>query len=161
MNILSIAGSDPSSGAGIQGDMKTFSAFGAHGFSVITAITSQNTKNFFDVKPVSSSLVKSQIRSILKDFHIDAIKIGMVYDKQTIRAIHHELEEIKQPIILDPIFKSTTGGILQKENALLDFKKILIPLSHIITQKVTKAEKISSNKIKSLNDMKKAKKKIQ
>lgn len=161
MNILSIAGSDPSSGAGIQGDMKTFGAFGAHGFSVITAITSQNTKNFFDVKPVSSSLVKSQIRSILEDFHIDAIKIGMVYDKQTIRAIHHELENIKQPIILDPIFKSTTGGILQKENALSDFKKLLIPLSYIITPNVTEAEKISGNKIRTLGDMKNVAKKIQ
>lgn len=147
MNILSIAGSDPSSGAGIQGDMKTFSAFGAHGFSVITAITSQNTKNFFDVKPVSSSLVKSQIRSILEDFHIDAIKIGMVYDKQTIKAIHHELENIKQPIILDPIFKSTTGGILQKENALSDFKKLLIPLSYIITPNVIEVKKYQVTKL--------------
>ncbi len=161
MNILSIAGSDPSSGAGIQGDMKTFSAFGAYGLSVITAITSQNTKKFFDVKPVIPSLVKSQIRSVLEDFHIDAIKIGMVYDKQTIRTIHSELEKIKEPIILDPIFKSTTGGVLQMENALPDFKKLLIPLSYIITPNVTEAEKISGYKIRSLKDMKTAAKKIQ
>src|SRR5579872_801545 len=161
MNILSIAGSDPSSGAGIQGDMKTFSVFGAYGLSVITAITSQNTKKFFDVKPVIPSLVKSQIRSVLEDFHIDAIKIGMVYDKQTIRTIHSELEKIKEPIILDPIFKSTTGGVLQMENALLDFKKLLIPLSYIITPNVTEAEKISGYKIRSLKDMKTAAKKIQ
>jgi hydroxymethylpyrimidine kinase/phosphomethylpyrimidine kinase len=161
MHVLSIAGSDPSSGAGIQGDIKTFNAFGAYGLSVITAVTSQNTRKFFDVKPVSSSLVKSQIRSILEDFHVDAIKIGMVYDKQTIRVIHSELEKIKIPIILDPIFKSTTGGILQMENAFLDFKKLLIPLAYVITPNIMEAEKISNVKIKSLKDMKSVAKKIQ
>ncbi len=161
MNILSIAGSDPSSGAGIQGDMKTFHAFGAYGLSVITAVTSQNTRKFFDVAPITPSLVKSQIRSILEDFHLDAIKIGMVYDKDTVRVIHSELEKIKIPIILDPIFKSTTGGELQTKNAFLDFKKLLIPLSYIITPNVPEAEKITGLKIKSLNDMKSAVKKIQ
>ena len=161
MHVLSIAGSDPSSGAGMQGDIKTFHALGAYGLSVITAVTSQNTSKFFGVEPVSSSLVKSQIRSILEDFHIDAIKIGMVYDKQTIRTIHSELEKIKVPIILDPIFKSTTGGILQMENAFLDFKKLLVPLSYVITPNVLEAEKISNIKIRSLKDMKDAAKKIQ
>ncbi len=161
MNILSIAGSDPSSGAGIQGDMKTFNAFGAYGLSVITAVTSQNTRKFFDLVPVRPFLVKSQIRSILEDFRLDAIKIGMVYDKQTVRVIHSELEKIKIPIILDPIFRSTTGGDLQAKNAFPDFKKLLIPLSHIITPNVPEAEKISGLKIKSLNDMKDAAKKIQ
>jgi len=161
MHVLSIAGSDPSSGAGVQGDIKTFNAFGVYGLSVITAVTSQNTIKFFDVKPVSPGLVKSQIRSILEDFHIDAIKIGMVYDKQTVRVIHSELAKIKTPIILDPIFKSTTGGILQKEDAFLDFKKMLIPLSYVITPNVMEAEKITNIKIKSLSDMKSAAKKIQ
>ena len=161
MHVLSIAGSDPSSGAGIQGDLKTFNAFGAHGLSVVTAITSQNTSRFFGVEPVSPLLVKSQIRSILEDFQIDAIKIGMVYDKQTVKAIRSELEKIKIPIILDPIFKSTTGGILQTESAFLDFKKLLIPLCHIITPNTTEAEKISGIKIRSLKDMKNAAMKIQ
>lgn len=161
MHVLSIAGSDPSSGAGIQGDMKTFHTFGAHGLSVITAITSQNTSKFFDIEPVSPSLVKSQIRSILEDFHIDAIKIGMVYDKQTVKVIHAELVKIKIPIILDPIFKSTTGGFLQTESAFSYFKKFLIPLCYIITPNIIEAEKISGIKIKSLKDMKNAAIKIQ
>ncbi|WP_101477390.1 bifunctional hydroxymethylpyrimidine kinase/phosphomethylpyrimidine kinase [Candidatus Nitrosotalea bavarica] len=161
MHVLSIAGSDPSSGAGIQGDMKTFNSFGANGLSVVTAITSQNTSRFFGVEPVSVLLVKSQIRSILEDFHIDAIKIGMVYDKQTVRVIHSELEKIKIPIILDPIFKSTTGGILQTASAFSDFKKLLVPLCYIITPNIIEAEKISDIKIKSLKDMKNAAMKIQ
>jgi hydroxymethylpyrimidine kinase / phosphomethylpyrimidine kinase / thiamine-phosphate diphosphorylase len=161
MHVLSIAGSDPSSGAGIQGDMKTFSSFGLDGLSVITAITSQNTSRFLDVEPVSQLLVKSQIRSILEDFHINAIKIGMIYDKQTVRVIHSELEKVNIPIILDPIFKSTTGGILQTESAFSDFKKFLVPLCYIITPNIMEAEKISGVKIKSLKDMKNAAKKIQ
>jgi hydroxymethylpyrimidine/phosphomethylpyrimidine kinase len=161
MNVLSIAGSDPSSGAGIQGDMRTFNAYKIHGLSVITAITSQNTRRFFDAKPVMASLVKSQIRSILEDFRVSAIKIGMVYDKQTIRSIHSELAEIKTPIILDPIFNSTTGGVLQMKNAFSDFKKLLVPLAYVITPNTTEAEKISGIKIKSLEDMKDAAKKIQ
>ena len=161
MHVLSIAGSDPSSGAGIQGDIKTFDAFGAYGLSVITAVTSQNTTKFFDVKPISPRLVKSQIRSILEDFHIDAIKIGMIYDGQTVRAIYSELAKIKTPIILDPIFKSTTGGVLQKEEAFSDFKKLLIPLSYVITPNVMEAEKIANIKIKSFKDMKSAARIIQ
>jgi hydroxymethylpyrimidine kinase / phosphomethylpyrimidine kinase / thiamine-phosphate diphosphorylase len=161
MHVLSIAGSDPSSGAGIQGDIKTFNAFRAYGLSVVTAITSQNTSRFFGVKSVSPSLVKSQIIAVLTDFQVDAIKIGMVYNKQTIRVIHSELKKIKIPIILDPIFKSTTGGILQMESAFLDFTKLLIPLSYVITPNVIEAEKISGVKIKSLKDVKIVARRIQ
>ncbi len=161
MNVLSIAGSDPSSGAGIQGDIKTFQSHGIYGLSVITAITSQNTSKFWNVKPVMPSLVQSQIKSILEDFRIEAIKIGMVYNKETVQAIHSELEDIKIPIILDPIFNSTTGGTLQMESALNDFKKLLIPISYVITPNIIEAEKISGIKIRSIKDMKTAAKKIQ
>ncbi|MDE1843249.1 MAG: bifunctional hydroxymethylpyrimidine kinase/phosphomethylpyrimidine kinase, partial [Thaumarchaeota archaeon] len=161
MNVLSIAGSDPSSGAGIQGDIKTFQSHGVYGLCVITAVTSQNTSKFFSVKPVAPSLVKSQIRSVLEDFKVEAIKIGMVYNKQTIQAIHSELENIKIPIILDPIFNSTTGGILQVASALKDFKKLLIPLSYVITPNIIEAQKITRVKIKSISDMKNAAIKIQ
>lgn len=161
MNILTIAGSDPSSGAGIQGDIRTFGAHGIYGLCVVTAITSQNTRRFLGARPVSPSLVKSQLRSVLEDFHIDAIKIGMVYDRQTIRAIHSEISETKAPIILDPIFESTTGGTLQRGDALSDFKRLLIPIAHTITPNAAEAEKISGIKIRSLKDMKSAAKKIQ
>jgi len=161
MNVLSIAGSDPSSGAGIQGDIKTFQSHGVYGLCVVTAVTSQNTSKFFDVKPVAPSFVKSQIKSILEDFKVEAIKIGMVYNKQTIQAIHSELKNIKIPIILDPIFNSTTGGILQMSSALKDFKKFLIPMSYVITPNTIEAQKITRIKIKSINDMKNAAIKIQ
>lgn len=161
MHLLSIAGTDPSSGAGIQGDMKTFHELGGYGLSVVTAVTSQNTSSFSKVAPVPAAIVKSQIKSILDDFQVDAIKIGMVYDRQIIRAIHVQLEKIKVPIVLDPIFKSTTGGILQKEEAFSDFKNLLIPLCSVITPNIMEAEKISNLKIRSLKDMREAAIKIQ
>ncbi len=160
MNVLTIAGSDPSSGAGIQGDIKTFSALGVYGFSVVTALTSQNSSKFFKSEPVSPDVIKSQIRSVLSDFKIDAIKIGMVYDKKTIRSIHAELQNLKVPIVLDPVFQSSTGGVLLQEDAFSDFKKILVPLSFVITPNIPEAEKIAGVKIKTWSDAKKAALKI-
>jgi hydroxymethylpyrimidine kinase / phosphomethylpyrimidine kinase / thiamine-phosphate diphosphorylase len=159
--VLSIAGSDPSSGAGIQGDIKTFTALGAYGLSIITAITSQNTTKFFGVQPVSPSIIKSQLKSILSDFEIDSIKIGMVYNKKTIMAIHSELKNVKIPIILDPIFESTTGGILLQDDSISYFKRLLVPISYVITPNVSEAEKLVNMKIRSLEDFKKSAKMIQ
>ena len=161
MQVLSIAGSDPSSGAGIQGDIKTFTALGAYGFSVITAITSQNTAKFLDVQPVLPSIIKSQLKAILSDFRVDAIKIGMVYNKKTIMTIHSELKNVKVPIVLDPIFESTTGGILLQKDSISDFKRLLMPIAYIITPNVFEAEKLANMKIRSLADFKKAAKIIQ
>lgn len=160
MNVLTIAGSDPSSGAGVQGDIKTFTALGVYGLSVVTALTSQNSSKFFKSEPVSPDLIKSQIRAMLSDFKVSAIKIGMVHDKKTIRVIHSELKNLKVPIVLDPIFQSTTGGSLLQENAFSDFKKFLIPMSYIITPNVPEAEKITGMKIRTQSDSKKAALKI-
>ena len=131
MNILSIGGSDPSSGAGIQSDIKTFSNHDVYGFTVITAITSQNTRKVTSIEPVSAKSIRAQLDSVLSDFDIDGIKIGMVYNSQIIRTIHSKLKNIKVPMILDPIIKSTTGTILLKKNALRDYKKMMLYLIHI------------------------------
>ena len=88
MNILSIGGSDPSSGAGIQSDIKTFSDNDIYGFTVVTAITSQNTKKVTSIEPVSKKSLELQLDSILSDFDIDGIKIGMVYNSQIIKIIY-------------------------------------------------------------------------
>ncbi len=88
MNVLSIGGSDPSSGAGIQSDIKTFENHEVYGFTVITAITSQNTKKISKILPISSKIIRSQLESVLSDFQIDSIKIGMMYDSSIIKAVH-------------------------------------------------------------------------
>jgi hydroxymethylpyrimidine/phosphomethylpyrimidine kinase len=143
MNILSIGGSDPSSGAGIQSDIKTFSNHNVYGFTVVTAITSQNTRKVTSIEPVSTKSLKSQLDSILSDFHINAIKIGMVYNSQIIKMIHSELRNIKVPIIVDPIIKSTTGTTLLKKSALHDYKKMIIPLADVITPNKYEAKILS------------------
>lgn len=152
MNILSIGGSDPSSGAGIQNDIKTISSFDGNCFTVVTAITSQNTRNFSSIEPVSPKMITNQIESILSDFKIDAIKIGMVYNPSIIKAIVSKLRKIEIPIILDPVIKSTTGGILMMQNSVSDYKKLLIPLGHVITPNKAEAENLSGTKIKTKND---------
>jgi len=143
MNILSIGGSDPSSGAGIQSDIKTFSNYDVYGFTVITAVTSQNTKKVVSIEPVSSKSLKTQLDSVLSDFQIDAVKIGMVYDSKTIKTIHSKLKNLNVPIIVDPIIKSTTGAMLLKKNALTDYKKIIIPLADVITPNKYEAKILS------------------
>jgi len=160
MHVLSIGGSDPSSGAGIQGDIKTFSSLGVYGLCVITAITSQNTKKFSSVETVSNDMIKSQLKSILSDFKIDIIKIGMVYSSDIIKTIYSMLKKTKIPIVLDPVFESTTGGTLLQKEAFNDFKKFLVPLSYVITPNVLEAEKLSGLKIKNEKDMKRAANKI-
>ena len=133
MNVLSIGGSDPSSGAGIQSDIKTFENHGVYGFTVITAITSQNTKKISKILPISSKIIKSQLESVLSDFQIDSIKIGMMYDSSIIKAVHVMIKNQKCPIIVDPIIESTTKVILLKKSAITDYRKMIIPLATIIT----------------------------
>ena len=143
MNILSIGGSDPSSGAGIQSDVKTFSNLDVYGFTSVTAITSQNTRKVTSIEPVSTKSLNAQLDSIFSDFHIDTIKIGMVYNSQIIKAVHSKIKNVKIPIVVDPIIKSTTGAILLKKNALHDYKKMLIPLADIITPNKYEAKVLS------------------
>jgi len=156
MNILSIGGSDPSSGAGIQSDIKTFSNYNVYGFTIITAITSQNTRKVTSIEPVSTKILIAQLDSILSDFHIDAIKIGMVYNSRIVKAIYSRLKNIKVPIIIDPIIKSTTGAILLKKNAVDDYKKMIIPLADVITPNKYEAKVLSG-----LSNIKRSAKKIQ
>ncbi len=151
MNLLTIGGSDPSSGAGIQNDIRVFSTFNIHALTVITAITSQNTSSFGMVEPVSEKILKKQIDSILSDFKIDGIKIGMVYNSNIIKIINQKLKKLKIPIVVDPVIKSTTGGDLIEKNAIKDFQKYIIPLATIITPNKFEAEILSKLKINSKN----------
>ena len=151
MNLLSIGGSDPSSGAGIQSDIKVFTEFDAYGLTVITAITGQNTSNFGMVEPVSKKILENQLESIILDFKIDGIKIGMVYNSEIIKTLYKYLKKLKIPIVVDPVIKSTTGGILIEKSAISDFKKFIIPLATIITPNRFEAEILTKTKINSKN----------
>jgi len=161
VNILSIGGSDPSSGAGIQSDIKVFSKLDIHCLTVITAITGQNTSNFGMVEPVSKNILENQLESIITDFKIDGIKIGMVYNSEIIKTLYHHLKKLKIPIVVDPVIKSTTGGMLIEKAAIIDFKKFIIPLATIITPNKFEAEILTKMKINSINTPEKIAKKIQ
>lgn len=161
MNLLSIGGSDPSSGAGIQSDVKTFSSFNTYCLTVITAITSQNTSSFGMIEPVSKKILENQLVSVISDFKIDGIKIGMVYNSQIIKVLYHQLKKLKIPIVVDPVFKSTTGGLLIENSAIKDFQKLLVPLATVITPNKFEAEIISKTKINTKNTPEKVAKIIQ
>lgn len=161
MNLLSIGGSDPSAGSGIQSDVKTFSTFEAYGLTIITAITGQNTSNFGKIEPVSKMILENQLKLTIKDFKIDGIKIGMVYNSQIIKIIYQYLKKLKIPIVVDPVIKSTTGGMLIEKSAIVDFKKFIVPLATIITPNKFEAEILTKTKIDSKNTPEKIAKIIQ
>ena len=161
MNLLSIGGSDPSSGAGIQSDVKTFAEFNVHGLTAITAVTSQNTTSFGMVEPVSQKILKNQLESVISDFKIDGIKIGMVFNSQIIKIIYNQLKKLKIPIVVDPVIKSTTGGMLIEKSAIIDFQKYIIPLATAITPNKFEAEILAKKKINSKNTIEKVAKIIQ
>lgn len=116
--VLTIAGSDSSGGAGIQADLKTFEAFGVFGTSAITVLTAQNTTGVQDVFPLPVDFIAQQIHSVLNDFDVAAIKIGMLYDTDIIRMVTKLIEPLNIPIVLDPVCISKAGSPLLKDDAI-------------------------------------------
>lgn len=158
---LSIAGSDSSGGAGIQADIKTMSALGIYSCTVITAITAQSTSNVDYILPLGAQIIKKQIKSVLSDIPINAIKIGMVYNNEIITAVSHILNHYKIPIVLDPIISAGTGAQLLQKEFVKDFKSKLVPICDVITPNIHEAETLSEIKIKTEKDIRNAASKIQ
>lgn len=144
---LTIAGSDPCGGAGIQADMKTMSALGVYACSAITALTVQDTKGVYDVLPVDSSTVWRQIKVVLNDLRPAAIKIGMLNDSPTASAVADALADYEGDIVLDPVMVSTSGKRLLDDDALQVVRKRLTPLCTVITPNIPEAEVLSGIKI--------------
>lgn len=152
---LTIAGSDSSGGAGIQADIKTMSALGVYSCTVITAITAQNTSNVDFILPLDAGIIKKQIRSVLSDIPIHALKIGMVYNNEIITAIRDAIVKSKIPIVLDPIISAGTGAPLLQKEFLDDFKDKLVPICDVLTPNVHEAQELSGLTIKNKYDIKK------
>lgn len=154
---LTIAGSDSSGGAGIQADLKTFSAIGTYGMSVITAITAQNTQGVFGVEELSSKIIKGQIKAVCEDIPPKAIKVGMVSSPEIIKDIVDSLEKYPcEYLVVDPVMISKSGYSLLKPEAKDNLIKYLIPKAYIVTPNIPEAEEISNMKINTVEDMKKA-----
>ena len=150
---LTIAGSDSSGGAGIQADIKTFSALGLYCTTVITVLTAQNTTTVLDIFTTPSKFFKNQLVSTIDDIKPDIIKIGVLYDESIIEIVNEILSPLKIPIVLDPVLHSGTGVKLLKDSSYESFKKKIIPLSYIITPNLSEAEILSENKISSEHEL--------
>ncbi len=157
---LTIAGSDSYSGAGIQQDLKTFNSFGIYGTSVITAITAQNTKGIHSTDILPLYIISGQIDSIFDDIRIDAVKTGMLCNKEIIRLVMKKMKFYNaKNLVVDPVMKSTTGYTLLERNSIKELKK-LISISKLATPNIYEAEILSGIKIKNIDDLKKAAKRI-
>ncbi len=152
--VLTIAGSDPSGGAGIQADLKTFSACGCFGTSAIVAVVDENTVGVTGVHPVPVDFVVGQIKSVLDDIGADAIKIGMLHSSELIRAVKDTLALYDIPnIVLDPVMVATSGDKLLQDEAIETLKNELIPCARIITPNIPEAEVLLGRKIDRQEDM--------
>lgn len=152
--VLSIAGSDPSGGAGIQADLKTMSACGCFGTTAITAVVDENTVGVFGVHPIPVDFVTGQIRSVLDDIGADAIKIGMLHSSELIRAIKATLQPYQiRNIVLDPVMVATSGDKLLLDEAIATLQNELIPDVRVITPNIPEAEILSGQKISCQSDL--------
>ena len=137
---LTIAGSDSGGGAGIQADIKTFSALGVYATSVITALTAQNTMEVAGVQPIPPEFIRLQMRALARDINIDAVKIGMLADKNIIAEVAAGLRETDwAKIVLDPVIVAQSGARLLAEDAVDALMTELFPLASIITPNVPEA----------------------
>ena len=154
---LTIAGSDSGAGAGIQADLKTFSALGVYGTTVITAITAQNTVGVQAVEVVSAAMVRQQIEAVLSDISVDAVKIGMLGSLENVEVTAGLLRQYQaRNIVLDPVLASTSGYRLLPGEALNALVGQLLPVARMVTPNLAEAEILSGMKISTVNDMKTA-----
>lgn len=154
--VLTIAGSDSGGCAGIQADLKTFSALKCFGMSAITALTAQNTIGVQSIFSLPEKFVAAQIESVVSDIGVDAIKIGMLERKEMVETVAAALRGLHCPIIVDPVMISTSGCVLLKSDAIQSLCEKLFPLATLITPNLLEAEYLSKIKIVTIEDMKKS-----
>ncbi len=155
--VLTIAGSDCSGGAGIQADLKTMTAFGVYGMSVITALTAQNTAGVFGIADTAPEFVAKQMDCVFSDIFPDAVKIGMVSRKDIIAVIAGKLKEYgAENIVLDPVMVSTSGSRLLSEDAVDALAEQLLPLSVVMTPNIPEAELLAGIPVETEREMEQA-----
>ena len=156
MIVMSIAGVDPSGGAGVFADLKTFQAIGVYGTGIVTALTSQNPYKFFSTLPVSEEYIEEQIDSVMDAYDVEFVKTGMLYSPEIIRLVAKKIEQYNLKAVVDPVMVATSGGDLTREDIAEAFNRYLLPKSILTTPNVSEAEKLSGIDIKSKEDAIKA-----
>lgn len=154
---LTIAGSDSGGGAGIQADVKTFTALGVFGTTAITCITAQNPGAVTGIEAVSSRLVAAQIRAVTTGFRVSAAKTGMLFSAELIRTVTRVLKTVEVgPLVVDPVMISTSGTRLLRADAMETLMRLLLPLATVITPNRHEAELLAGYPIRTLKDLQKA-----
>jgi hydroxymethylpyrimidine/phosphomethylpyrimidine kinase len=152
--VLTIAGSDPSGGAGIQADLKTFAAYRVYGAAVLTALTAQNTRGVRAIHVPPPAFVGAQLDAVLDDLTVGAIKTGMLADDVTVRVIAERLARVPAiPVVLDPVLVSTSGHALADASTLPPLRELLVPAATLVTPNLAEAEALVDGSVRSRADM--------
>jgi hydroxymethylpyrimidine/phosphomethylpyrimidine kinase len=158
---LSIAGSDCSGGAGIQADLKTFSAHGVYGMSVIVSVVAENTGRVIGIQDVSPDMIGKQIDAVFEDIGADAVKVGMLSTPECMEEVARKLKYYHPAnIVIDPVMYAKNGCPLMEPAAVKTLIRTIIPLAGVLTPNIPEAEKIAGGRIKSVEDMEEAAKAI-
>ena len=151
---LTIAGSDPSGGAGIQADIKTFSACGVYGASVITAVTAQNLEGVRAIQGIRPALVEAQMRAVLEGYPVKAAKTGMLFQREIIEVVAAVIRDYPHiPVVVDPVFAATSGSRLIRPRAIRVLSERLFPLAALVTPNLPEAEFLCARKLGSFDDL--------
>ena len=155
---LTIAGSDSSAGAGIQADLKTFSALGVYGLTALTCIVAETPGKVSRIEPVSAEMVCEQIKVLLKSFPIGAIKTGLLYSTGIISAVAKSIVDRRQeiPLVIDPVITATGGDLLFEADGIETYEKELFPIATLITPNLDEASQLFGKKIQDHASMKQA-----
>jgi hydroxymethylpyrimidine/phosphomethylpyrimidine kinase len=163
---LTIAGSDSSAGAGVQADLKAFSALGVYGLNAVTCVVAETPGKVSRIEPVSSEMVREQIEVLAKNFPIAAIKTGLLYSAEIISAVARVIVDVvrkidnKVPLVIDPVIVATSGDPLLREDAIDLYRKELFPLANLITPNLLEAEKFLGQPIRDTKAMRQAGKEL-
>jgi hydroxymethylpyrimidine/phosphomethylpyrimidine kinase len=154
---LTIAGSDPSGGAGIQADLKTFFALNVYGMAVIVALTAQNTLGVSSVMDVSADFTAAQLDAVLSDIPPQALKTGMLGSAAVVQVVARKIREYRvQHVVIDPVMVSSTGTLLLEKAGIAAMKRDLLPLAELITPNLAEAAEISGLAVRDVADMERA-----
>jgi hydroxymethylpyrimidine/phosphomethylpyrimidine kinase len=159
---LTIAGSDSSAGAGIQADLKTFSALGVYGLTAITCVVAETPGVVSKIEPVSAEMVREQIEVLLRSFPVAAVKTGLLFSggivAEVARTLHAHAEKTKvpAPLVIDPVMVATSGDPLLREDAIESYERDLFPLAALVTPNLGETARLTGESIRDLADMRKA-----
>lgn len=152
MIAMSIAGVDPSGGAGVLTDIKTFQAIGVYGCGIVTALTAQNPYKFFSTLPISESYIEEQIDSVMDSYDVEFVKTGMLYSPEIIKLVSEKIDEYSLKAVVDPVMVATSGGDLTREDLAKAMNRYLLPKAILTTPNVSEAEKLTGLEIKTKED---------